>query len=132
MVTQSDLALLDLPERQLDVMLGEALTAEEFGKRDYSDIERQAVARRWLTANLGRIRSAVCGPALRAVLRSAEAEKRNLLFAAVADALIVGFQGLPVPVAVLAARLVHYGLDDLCGPATVGEGAGTADGLDGS
>lgn len=87
MVNETDLALLDLPTWQLDVMLGEALTAGEFGARDLTDIEKQSAARRWLTANLDRIRDAVCGSHVRTVLFGAETEKRNLLFAAVADAL---------------------------------------------
>jgi hypothetical protein len=113
-VNETDLALLDLPTWQLDVMLGEALTAGEFGSRDLTDIEKQSAARRWLSANLDRIRDAVCGSRVRTVLFGAETEKRNLLFAAVADALGT-LRGLPVPVSVLSARLIHYGLDGICG-----------------
>jgi hypothetical protein len=116
-VSEADLALLDLPTWQLDVMLGEALTAGEFGAKDLSDIEKQTAARRWLSVNLDRMRDAICGSRVRTVLFGAEAEKRNLLFAAVVDALGT-VRGLPVPVSVLAARLIHYGLDRICGAET--------------
>ncbi len=115
MVSDADLALLDLPTWQLDVMLGEALTAEEFGAKDLSDTEKQAASRRWLTANLDRLRGAVCGSRLKGELFSHDAADRTLLFASVIDALGTIAVGLPVPATVLSARLIQYGLDQLCG-----------------
>lgn len=120
MMSEADLALLSLPTRDLDIMLGEALTAGEFGAKDLSDTEKEAVARRWLTTELDRIHDAICGSRVRTIMFGAETEKRNLLFAAVADAL-GSLRGLPVPVSVLSARLIQYGLDRICGtdiPAT--------------
>lgn len=113
-MNSANLTLLDLPTWQLDVMLGEALTAGDFGARDQTDIEKQAIARNWLTANLDPMREAVCGSRVRAIMFGPDTEKRNLLFAAVLDGLGT-LRGLPVPVSVLSARLVHYGLDRICG-----------------
>jgi hypothetical protein len=121
---QADLALLDLPTSELDAMLGEALTAGEFGAKDLSDVERQAAGRRWLTANLDQMRDTICSSHVRTVLFGAGTEKRNLLFAAVVDAL-GSLHGLPVPVSVLSARLIQYGLDDICGTETSGDPDGS-------
>jgi hypothetical protein len=118
MLSERELALLDAPDDELDLLLGEALVADEFGAKDLSDTEKRAAGRRWFDAHLAEFRHAICVESpLRAKLFSAEKMERTALFAAVVDTLGTGALGLPVPVAVLSARLIKYGLDKLCAEA---------------
>ena len=113
-MTGSDaLSLLDKSPDELDIMLGDALVAEEFGAKDLTDVEKQATARRWFVSNLGRFRQAICDSPVRTKIFAAGKSDRNLLFAAVVDALLK-VAGLPVPPAVLSAKIIHYGVDQLC------------------
>ena len=105
--------LLDKSTDELDLMLGEALTADDFGAKDLSDIEKQATARRWFTLHLKDFQHALCISPIRTKIFSAKQVDRNALFAAVIDTL-GKLAGLSVPVAVLSARIIHYGLDQLC------------------
>lgn len=115
MVSEGELALLDAPADELDLLLGEALVADEFGAKDLSDAEKQAAARRWFNAHLEEFRHAICvASPLRTKIFAAEKMERTALFAAVIDTLGTGAFGMPVPVAVLSARLIKYGLDKLC------------------
>ena len=114
MLSERELALLDAPENELDLLLGEALVADEFGAKDLSEAEKQAVAQRWFNAHLADFRHAICESQLRGKIFGSEKMERTTLFAAVIDTLGTGAFGMPVPVAVLAARLIKYGLDRLC------------------
>lgn len=108
------LPYLEMSTDQLDIILGEALVRDEFGAKDRSDVEKRTTAQRWLSFNLDKLRIALCSSSpVRKALVSPETEKRDLLFAAVIDALGT-MRGLPVPVTVLSARMVHYGIDRLC------------------
>jgi hypothetical protein len=108
-----ELLLLNKSAHELEIMMGEALVADEFGAKDLTNVEKQATARRWFAAHLSEFREALCVSPIRTEIFSAAKSDRNMLFAAVVDGL-GKIHGLPVPVAVLSARLVHYGLDQLC------------------
>jgi hypothetical protein len=116
MSRSDDLSLLSKSTGELEIMLGEALVADEFGAKDLTKAEKQATARRWFALHLGEFRQAVCTSQIRTKIFSSAKSNRNALFAAVVDAL-GSVAGLPVPVAVLSARIIHYGLDQLCGEA---------------
>ena len=115
MSTPEELALLDLPSEELDRRLGRALTAGEFGAKDLSDAETEASGRRWFNAHLGDFRRMICLESpLRKQIFADEQIARTTLFAAVIDEVNKHTFGVELPSAVLAARLVHYGLDKLC------------------
>ena len=115
MPTKQELALLDVPENELDLLIGEALVAEEFGAKELSEAEKRATARRWFDLHLAEFQHAICvESSLRTKLFAPESMDRNTLFAGVADAVSTVALGVPVPVALLSARLVKYGLDKLC------------------
>jgi len=107
--------LLGLTASELELMLGDALVADEFGAKDLSAAERRAAARRWFNAHLQDFREAICvSSPLRTMIFSADKVDRNTLFAAVIDAVGTTVLGTHVPIAVLSARLIQYGLDTLC------------------
>ena len=106
---------LALAPEALDLEIGRALMAGQLGAKPVPDAEARAAAARWFEANLARFRGAVCGhPVVQAQLLDKQAQGRNELFAAVADALgkMAGIPGLPI--LALAAKLLHYGLGQLC------------------
>lgn len=71
-LSERELALLDAPDDELDLLLGEALVADEFGAKDLSDTEKRAAGRRWFDAHLAEFRQAICVDSpLRAKLFSA-------------------------------------------------------------
>ena len=100
---------------QLDLEIGRSILAEELGSKEASDREARSTAHRWLLTNIDRFRSSICSsPIVCEQLMGKNTKSRNELFAAVMDALLqIGGLG-PVPVASLTARLLHYGLENLC------------------
>jgi hypothetical protein len=110
-----DTNVLDLSQDEIDALIGDALLADEFGAKPASAAEKRQAARLWFQSNLGKIRTAVC-PNLfvKSFLLGKDNKTRNELLAAVVDALLkLGGWGV-VPVAVLSARIINYGLDQLC------------------
>lgn len=117
--TPEELALLDLSEDELDLELGRAITAGEFGAKDLSDTEREVTGRRWFFAHLADFRQMICVKSpLRKRIFAADKMARTTLFAAVIDEVNKSTLGVDVPSAVVAARLISYGLDKLCGEAS--------------
>jgi len=115
----AELMLAKSPE-EIEVLIGEALLADDFGAKDASDAERRAVARRWFEANLGAFRMLVCGSAALRAVFGAGKKDRNALLGALAD--VLGSQyGMTVPVTALSAMIIHYGLDKLCPTLAPGE-----------
>jgi hypothetical protein len=100
---------------ELDLVIGRYLLADQLGSKPVADAEAKAAAGRWLASNMARFRQGVCGHAIvQAHLLDKKAQNRNELFAAMVDALL-RVPGLgQIPIAVLAARLVHYGVGQLC------------------
>ncbi len=100
---------------ELDLEIGRALSFDEFGSSEASDIELIERARRWFEINLDKLHGAVCeSEAIREHFSGIEAQKRNELLAAIIDALLK-FGGFgTVPIASLAARVIHYGVERLC------------------
>jgi hypothetical protein len=95
--------------------MGDALFAYEFGSKPASDSEKREVARRWFEVQKARLQEVICGNKLiRELLFAKNQQERNVLFASVIDALTCHFGSSPVPVAVISAKLIHYGLDRLC------------------
>ncbi|MEU5069179.1 hypothetical protein AB0G95_34630 [Streptomyces virginiae] len=105
--------VLSLSQDELELIIGAALLADEFGAKDQSDGERRAAARRWFLAQLSSLRALVCQhPAIVEHL-GPEAKDRNAVLSVLID--ILGSRyGQTVPVAALSAQLLHYGIDKLC------------------
>jgi hypothetical protein len=107
--------VLNMTADDLDLIIGESLLEKYMGAKPASNSEKIAVAGRWFESNLNRFHNAVCpNPVVQKYLLGKDNETRNELFAAVVDALLtLGGVGT-IPIAVLSARLIHYGLDQLC------------------
>ena len=118
MPTAEELALLDVPSSELELIIGEAVVAGEFGAKDLTDADKQSAGRAWLERHRKELRRAICVDSpLRNNVFAAESMDRTTLFAGVIDAVGTVTLGIPVPAAVLSARLVQYGLDKLCAEA---------------
>ncbi len=114
MLARVDPTLLEASLEQLDARIGAALTKGALGSRSASEAECRQAGRRWFEANLTRLQVCVCAhPTVRAHCAGAAAE-RAALVASVADALARSAEIRLVPSDVLAARLVHFGLERLC------------------
>ncbi|MEO6731646.1 MAG: hypothetical protein ABIN01_10550 [Ferruginibacter sp.] len=107
---------LKMSEQEIDLFIGEALLKDSMGSAPVSDTEKQIAAQNWFEANLHRFAKAVCEKkgAMNSLI-GPEKKERNSLLGAVADVLlkVLGPSGI-VPVAALAAKLLHYGIDQLC------------------
>lgn len=100
---------------ELDIEIGRYLLAHELGSKDIGDDEARAVGQRWFAARLEIWRGEVCtNPIVRSQLMGTTAKTRNELFAAVVDALLKFTDVAGIPVTTLAARLIHYGVEQLC------------------
>lgn len=109
-----DADLLDLSAQQLDVLLGEALYADDFGAKEPSESDKRRRGENWFAAQTAQLQQAVCGhAAVQRYVTNKDAIEREL-FDAVLSAL-ASLVGMPVPVAVLAAKIVRYGVTNLCG-----------------
>lgn len=105
--------LLELSEAELDVRLGEALYGEEFGAKEPTDAEKRRRAEHWFAGQRAQLQQAICGqPFVQRYVQKKDAIEREL-FDAVLSA-VASLAGLPVPVAVLAAKIVRYGVTNLC------------------
>ncbi|MFF3863288.1 hypothetical protein [Streptomyces sp. NPDC002209] len=108
---------------EAELVIGEALLADDFGSKEPSENEKRAVARRWFDSNLPKLRNLICGSAaVRAAALGPGKKDRNALIAALVDVLGTSM-GLVVPVTALSIMIMHYGLDRLCPKfADAGEG----------
>ena len=102
---------------ELDQLIGQYLLADDLGFKSFTQKEFRETAQRWFAMRLGEIRKLVCtNPKVQKLLTSKSKQDRNELFCAVVDALLT-FAGCDhIPIAALAARLLHYGIDSLCTP----------------
>lgn len=102
-----DRELLTLTEAELDLRLGAALYADDFGAKRPTDAEKLHRAERWFAAQRARLQQAVCAqPFVRNYVSKKDAVEREL-FEAVLSAL-AAMAGIPVPAGVLAAKIVRY------------------------
>jgi hypothetical protein len=114
-LTPDDQSLLHKSPDEIDYMMGEALLRDELGSKDFSKEEKQSTGRRWFEMNINAMRLAICAdPLIREAAFGSDKAERNLLCAAVIDSLVRAGPP-PVPTAVLAVKIIHYGLDRLCG-----------------
>jgi hypothetical protein len=114
MPSADDLKYLQMSPQDLDLTIGASLLDDSFGAKPTTDTEKRSAAAAWFAANLGRFRQGVCGNHLiREDMFGNDKQDRNLLFGTVIDTL-AKLGGFPVPVAVIAAKLIYYGLDHLC------------------
>ena len=114
-------AVFAMSADQIEVMIGEALLADEFGSKDVSDSEKRSIARQWFASNLDRFRDLVCGSdAVRDSVLAPEKKDRNTLLGALIDVLDAQF-GVTVPVAALSVMIAYWGVDKLCPDLTSGE-----------
>lgn len=107
--------LLSMSLDELDLEIGDNLLKGGFGMKPATDAEKRETARRWFEFHLERIRTTVCSNKIVSnCLLGKENKTRNELLAAVVDVLLkLGGWGT-VPVAVISARIINYGLDKLC------------------
>lgn len=114
MPSEEDLTYLRMAPQDLDISIGTSLLEGTFGAKAATDEEKQSATAQWFAANLERFRKSVCGSDLiRKKLFGKDQQDRNVLFGTVIDTL-AKLGGFPVPVAAIAAKLIHYGLDQLC------------------
>ncbi len=117
MPSADDLKYLRMAPQDLELAIGASLLEDTFGAKPATDVEKRSAAAQWFVANLGRFRQGVCGNQLiRNDLFGKDTQDRNVLFGTVIDTL-AKLGGFPVPVAAIAAKLIHYGLDQLCAKA---------------
>ena len=107
--------VMQLSADELDLIIGDSLLEGEFGSKPVSEAEKRSVAANWFRANLDRFHVAICTSAfVNNYLLGKNNKTRNEILAAVVDALLkLGGWGT-IPVVVLGARLMNYGLDQLC------------------
>jgi len=99
----------------LDLEIGRYLLADELGSKKVGDEEARSVGRRWFALQIEKLRSAVCdSDVVKNHLSGSQVKTRNELFAAVVDVLLKMSGLAGVPVATLGARLIHYGIEQLC------------------
>lgn len=109
----ADYALLRLDEYELDAAIGAAISAGEFGAKDLSESEKQRRGAIWYDLHLPDLRAALCGQAFVAKYTEADSTAERELFDAIV-ALLASAVGVPVPVGVLAAKTIRYGVGRLC------------------
>ena len=107
--------LLSMSLDELDLLIGESLMEGELGMKPPSNAEKRRAAQKWFEINLKRFSGVVCSNKIvKDYLLGKENKTRNELLAAVIDTLLkLGGFGT-IPVAVLSARIIHFGLDRLC------------------
>jgi hypothetical protein len=109
-----DSSLLDLDPDTLDIMLGRAVLAGELKSAPPGDEESRSAGRAWFERNLAELRKAVCTSVhVRRLAFGPDKVERNMLFAAIVDTLAT-IGKFPVPLAVVSAQIMHYGLGKLC------------------
>lgn len=115
MPTADDYAFMEMSSHELDLAIGGELTRDGLGAKDLSDAEKISAAQRWFDVSRGRLRGQICtDPTIRGTLFGRDKQERNVLFASVFD-IVARIGGFPVPVGAITAKLIHYGLDQLCG-----------------
>jgi hypothetical protein len=122
-MTDDGYHLTSLPETELDALLGDALYAEDFGAKAPTDAEKIRRGQRWFASQLTEFRQVVCTHRIvdRYLEKKDSAERE--LFDAVVTAL-ASLTGIPVPVSALAAKIVRFGVSNLCSGTTVsGQGS---------
>ena len=114
MPSNEDLKYLRMAPDDLDISIGTSLLEGSLGAKAPTDAEKRSAASQWFAANLERFRKNVCGSELiRKKLFGNNQQDRNILFGTVID-ILAKLGGFPVPVAAIAAKLIHYELDQLC------------------
>jgi hypothetical protein len=109
--------ILSMSNEELDLVIAEYLLEDELCMKPVSDNEKRFIAQKWFENNLDRFRSAICSNSIvRKYLLGKDTKTQIELFAAVMDALSISSGCGKVPVAVLSARLINYGLEKLCPP----------------
>lgn len=109
---EADYSLLELDERELDIAIGSAISEGEFGAKDLTDAEKRRRGNNWFNAQIPDLRTALCAqPFVDAYLETSTAERE--LFDAII-AVLSSVLGVPVPVGVLAAKTIRYGVGRLC------------------
>jgi hypothetical protein len=108
-----DRDLLTLSDTELDLRLGEALYADDFGAKAPTDADKLRRAEHWFAAQRARLQQAVCTQSfVKNYVSSKDAVERELFDAVLAA--VAAMAGLPVPGRVLAAKIVRYGITNLC------------------
>lgn len=117
----ADYDLLDLDETQLDVLIGEALLRDMPGASEASDGDKVLATTSWFVRVRLELAGSVCqSPSVIRYLSKDGAAEREVFDAVVAA---LGFvAGIPVPLSLLAAKIVRFGVTRLCSEApTQGE-----------
>ncbi len=107
----------NMTEEELDLLLGEALLQDSLGSKAMADDEKRKVAQNWFRANMPTFASLICDQSnIINFLAGPEKKERNELIAGMAEVLMKasGINFSIVPVAIIAVKLWHYGVAQLC------------------
>jgi hypothetical protein len=112
---------LELSDAQLDALIGEHLLEGDFGAKDVTAAEKQRIGASWFESRRDEFRQSVCtSQAVRVYVGQSGATEKELADAVVGA--LAFLAGGPVPVALLAAKVLRFGLTRLC-PDLVAQGA---------
>ena len=112
-------AYLELSEDEVDLAIGKALLKDSLGSKPLPDPETRNIAQRWFDYNLSGLRVAICEKGkVGNFLIGPDKKERNELVGLSVDALNKFYVPNPVPVALLAVKVVHYGVGKLCDSST--------------
>ena len=112
-MTEDGHQYLSLSEAELDLRLGDALYADDFGAKDPTDADKRRRAEHWFASQLGEFERAVCAQGVvKRYLEKKDGAERELFDALVAA--LAALTGVRVPVGVLAAKIVRFGVTRLC------------------
>lgn len=109
----ADYAVLDLDESQIDLLIGQELLRDMPGATEASDGDMRLAAAAWFVRVRADVAGSVCkSPSVIRYLSKDGAVERELFDAIIAA---LGFMtGLPVPLSLLAAKIIRFGVTRLC------------------
>src|SRR5215813_6587867 len=112
-MTDEGLNLLTLSESELDRLIGDALYADDFVAKAPTDTDKRLRAERWFASRSGEFRQVICGQRIvKRYVQNKDSVERELFDFLVATLATV--PGIPVPMGVLAAKIVRFGVTNLC------------------
>lgn len=114
MSKEQELQYLEMGDDELDLILGDALLKESFGNASMSDDEKRQAAKNWFKSNISIFAKSICEDnSIGNILIGKDKKERNILICSVLDVVLKSL-GVSVPVAALAAKILHYGVENLC------------------
>jgi len=113
MIKDIDYGMLSLSTEELELLLGEGLLSDQIGSKPIRDKEKKEISQRWFYKKLDLMADILCNDHfVQTEILSKKVTDRNIILSTLVDALSSAF-GM-VPISVLAAMLIKYGLEKLC------------------